>query len=89
MEWFLTRGWDLILPGCGVTSGHSLSAISRWGWDFYIVQGGVDSGDRRVGPLPPVPSWSALCRCGGILELGIGLFSPRLRRNLDGSTTYG
>ena len=48
---FLIRRWDLILsPGGADSTNLSQSAISRWGWGFHTVRGGIDPGDRRVLP---------------------------------------
>ena len=58
MEGFLVRGWDRVLPECGVTSTLARVenipvrwlyepqplAISRWGWGFHAVRGGIDPG---------------------------------------------
>ena len=46
---FLIRRWDLILsPGGADSTNLSQSAISRWGWGFHTVRGGVDPGDNQV-----------------------------------------
>ena len=65
MDDFLTRGWEIILPGCGGTlalaRGATLAArwlhepqpISNqpvWGWGFHAVRGGIDPGDIRFRP---------------------------------------
>ena len=64
MEYFLTRGWEIILPECGGTSAlargatldarwlHEPEPISnpQWGWGFRTLRGGIDQGDLRVRP---------------------------------------
>ena len=62
MERFLTRGQNLILPGCGGTSTlardatlaarwlhepQPISATSQWGWGFHTLQGRIDLEDLR------------------------------------------
>ena len=64
MEGLLTRGWELILPGCGGTSAlpegqlsprvgsmsPSQSAITQWSWGFHTVWGGIGPGDLILRP---------------------------------------
>ena len=61
MEGFLTRGWELILSGCGGTSALSRGATlaasgsmslcqltaNQSGWVFHTLRGGIDPGDLR------------------------------------------
>ena len=64
MERFLTRGWELILPGCGGTSALARGATvaARWlhepqpiskhpvGLGLHTLQGGIDPGDLHFLP---------------------------------------
>ena len=64
MEVFLTRGWDIIIPGFGRTltlargailpRAGSMSSrqlvISRLGWGFHTVRSGIDPGDLFFSP---------------------------------------
>ena len=64
MERLLTRGWEIIFPGCGGTStlarGATLAArwlhepqpISNhpWGWGFHTVRSRIDPGDLHFRP---------------------------------------
>ena len=62
MEVFLTRGWELALPGCSGTStlARGATLAARWlhepqpisnqpvvGWCFHTLWGGIDPGDPR------------------------------------------
>ena len=61
MEGFLTRGRELILPGCGGTSAltRGVTLTARWlhepqpinnhpvGLGFHTLRGGIDPGDLR------------------------------------------
>ena len=64
MDGFLTRKWELILPGCGGTSALARGATlaARWlhepqpfsnhpvGLSFHTLRGGIDPGDLRFHP---------------------------------------
>ena len=41
MEWFLIRGWNLILPVC-----RWLYKLRASGWGFHIMRGGIEPGDH-------------------------------------------
>ena len=91
MEGFLSRGWELILPGCGGTSAlargqlslragsmsSSPSAIIQWGWGFRTLRGGIDPGElpRRPRVVGVVEIWKGS-------EPGMGTHLPRGRREL-------
>ena len=50
MEEFRSGDKSLSFP-CGAGSANpSQSAISRWGWGFHTVRGGIDPGDHLIRP---------------------------------------
>ena len=60
----MTRGWEVILPGCGGTStlAREITLAARWlhkpqpvgnqpaGWGFHTARGGIDPGDLCFRP---------------------------------------
>ena len=74
---------DISDPGIGsyrpwvalaLFSSPSQSAISRWGWGFHTVRGGVDPADHRF--RPRVVGFVEVYRDS---EPGMGTFPPRVR----------
>ena len=62
MEGLLIRGWNIILPRCGVTSlSRGATPAASWlhesqpicyhpGWGFHTVRGGIGPGDLGLRP---------------------------------------
>ena len=91
MEAFPTRGWNLILPGCGGTSTlspgatlascwlHELWPISdqRMGVGFHTVRGDIHQENQFV------PEMLNLQIYGGLYDPGMGYYPPRAQRDLN------
>ena len=63
-NYLMSGDGTLVSPGGAGTTNPSRSTISRWGWGFYTVRGGIDPGDRRFRP-----------RFVGVVELWQGVWS--------------
>ena len=51
MDRFLTRGWEIMLPGVRwLSTIRSQSAIGQWDWGFHTVRDCSDPGDLRFRP---------------------------------------
>ena len=75
------RDLDIVWRGnsrCALAPLPSRSSISRWGWCFHTVHGGIDPGITTL-----VPAVSELQIYGSISDSVMGSCRPRMRRDLD------
>ena len=89
MEGFLTRGWELILPGCGGTSALARGATlaARWLHERHPISNhpvGLGFPHPAGQYLPGGSSFSSPgCRnMEGFLTRGWEIYPPRVRQNL-------